>query len=215
MDFSLKADRDAEKIIIGILKKKFPEYAVLAEESGKSGDSDYLWIIDPLDGTHNYAFGVPIFGTVIALQHKNEVVIGVIFLPFLNELYYAEKGRGAFMNGKRISIGTKGRFVSFGGTHRFTDKIVSKSMVKIAENYHPRLRFIGSAAFSSAYVSIGRIAAYVVFFSNPWDIAAGALLVEEAGGRVTNINGKKWNPYQKHYILSNSKMHKEILRTIT
>ena len=213
-DFALKADKDAEKVIIKILKKRFPKYAILAEESGKSGKSDYTWIIDPLDGTHNYAFGVPIFGTSVALQHKSEVVVGAIYLPFLNKLLYAEKGKGAYMNGKRIAVKQKGRFVVFGGTHRFRSGIVSRNMIKIAEKYHTRLRVIGSIVYTAAYVATGRFAGYVTFYVSPWDVAASALIVEESGGNATDIRGRKWNPYQKHYVFSNGKMHKELLRLL-
>ncbi len=213
-DFALKADKDAEKVIVKILKKRFPRYAVLAEESGKHGDSDYTWIIDPLDGTHNYASGVPIFGTSVALQHKNEVVIGAIYLPFLDKLLYAERGSGAFMNNKKITVKQNGRFIIFGGIHRFESRIVSRSVIKIAEKYHTRLRVIGSIVYTAAYVATGRFAGYVTFYVSPWDVAASALIVEEAGGKATDIRGRKWNPYQKHYILSNGKVHKELLRVL-
>ena len=212
-DFALKADRDAEKIIIRIIKRHFPSHAILAEESGEQGDSEYKWLIDPLDGTHNYASGVPVFGTSVALQHKSEVVVGAIYLPLSNELYYAERGRGAFLNGKKIRA-ARGWLINVGGTHRFNSSFVARGIINITRKYHPRLRFIGSAVIAAAYVASGRVAAYVTFHVHAWDIAAGALIVEEAGGKATSIHGKKWSPYQKHYILSNAKIHKEILRTV-
>jgi len=214
-DFYLKTDKDAEMAVIKILKRRFPNHAILAEESGARGKSDYVWIIDPLDGTHNFAFGIPVFGTSVALQHKGHIVVGAIYLPFTNELYYAEKGSGAFMNGKRIRA-RGGRFITFGGTHRFKSKIVSRSLIKIVNKYHPRIRFLGSAVFCAAYVATGRIAGYVTFYVHPWDIAAGALIVEEAGGKVTDVRGEKWdqNPHKKFYIIANNKAHKEILRAL-
>ncbi len=213
-DFYLDADVEAEKAIIKILKNRYPEHAILAEESGKQGNSAYTWIIDPLDGTHNYAHGVPVFGTSIALQHKKDVVIGVIYLPVMNELYYAEKGRGAFLNDRRIHVKNKDGLIVFGGTHRFRSSIVSKSMMKVINKYHHKLRFLGSAVFASVNVAIGHMSAYITFYINAWDIAAGALIVEESGGKVTDINGKKWDLNKKHLVLSNRRIHEEILRVL-
>ncbi len=217
MDFYLQADKDAEEIIIKTIKKSFPDHAVLAEESGhEKKSSDYTWIIDPLDGTHNFAYGIPIFGTSVALQHKNRIVVGVVFLPYIDELYYAVKGEGAFMNGKRISTKkNKGRFINVGGTHRFESPVVADNLNKIIAKYHPRLRFVGSAVFAGAYVAAGRMASYITFFINAWDIAAVGLIIEEAGGKVSDIYGNKWDPYKKHLVFSSSrKVHSDILKTL-
>ncbi|MBI4018843.1 MAG: inositol monophosphatase [Candidatus Aenigmarchaeota archaeon] len=211
-DFATQADFDAEKSIISAIKKVFPAHAILAEESGESGSSDSKWIIDPLDGTHNFVVEVPLFGVGIALERKGQVVLSVIYLPCSKELYSAEKGKGAFLNGKRIFVSPRKEnfMVTFGGFWGISDPFVRKRFDKLAEKFHDDFRIPGSAVVQLAWLASGKADGSLMLNEKPWDIAP-ALIVEEAGGVVTGINGEKWTPYLTHYVAATKMLHREIL----
>ncbi|MEA3493004.1 MAG: inositol monophosphatase family protein [Candidatus Margulisiibacteriota bacterium] len=210
-------DLKAEKLIIDLIKKNFPEDRILSEESKPQfSDAAFRWIIDPLDGTHNYIRGIDIFGTSIALQCENEVVIGVIYLPVARELYHAQKGRGAYRNGKRISVSKRGLSQatmiydsSIRGNKRPMLAGLSKTVDKVFN-----IRMFGSTAQSLSYIAEGKADLEIEFNDKIWDFAAGLLLVEEAGGKVTDFQGRKWGLHTRAYIASNGKMHGGILRMI-
>ena len=211
-------DLESEKLIISAIRKKFPEHNIISEESGNAKkDSEYIWYIDPVDGTHNYIKKFPLFGVSIALAHKGEVNLGVINLPYFNEIYFAEKGKGAFLNGKRIRVsGQKNIKKSFVVTDlalRYypNDKI---RMIKKLKGKVYDLRVLGCAVYDYAMIARGSADAYITRYTNSWDMAAGALIVEEAGGKVTDFEGNKWNTNMSRFVSSNGKIHGQLLRLL-
>ncbi len=213
-------DKETEKKIVEFIKSKFPHHSILAEESGEAKlDSGYKWIIDPLDGTTNYTHSFPVFCVSIALEHKGEVILGVIYDPNFDELFWAEKGKGAFLNGKKISVSR-------------TDKLI-KSMLATGFPYNVRenpdnciehfvnflmeaqaIRRLGSAALDLAYVACGRLDGFWEVNLNPWDVAAGKIIIEEAGGKVTDFYGNKFSIYTKGIVASNGLIHEQMLEVI-
>lgn len=213
-DYALEADIKAEKVAIGLIRKSFPGHNILAEESGTTDKgSEYTWLIDPLDGTHNFLFQVPLFGTSVALQRRHEVVAAALCLPYSRELYAAARGSGASCNNRKISVSKKRSdpSISFGGVMHFGKGMVARNLSAVVRRYHHDFRALGSAVFSAACVASGKLDCYIIFYTNPWDIAAGALLVEEAGGKVTDARGNRWNPYQSHFVMSNGLVHKKVM----
>ncbi len=209
-----KADLEANKAIIEIIRKNFPSHSILSEETGfDDRKSVYKWVIDPLDGTHNFLHGIDIFGTSIALEYKNEVVLGVLHFPVPNLTAVAEKGKGAYLNGKRINVSAKSTL-----EHSFilVDFSYAKRKEKIGflENLIDKpidFRNFGAAIHSLLLIAAGRCDGYVILTTNEWDIAAGFLLVEEAHGKVTNLQGKKWKPGDGSFIVSNGRLHRHLL----
>ena len=208
------ADIEANKVIIKTIKRNFPAHSILSEESGfEDNGSDYKWVIDPLDGTHNFLRGIPIFGTSIALEYKDEVILGVLQFPILNIIAIAEKNKGAFLNGKRIKISDKKSIehafvlIEFSYANRkektkFLEKLIHKTI---------DVRNFGCAIYNLLLIACGKSDSYVILSTNEWDVAAGFLLVEEAGGKITDLSGKKWNFRDKRYIVSNGKIDNVVL----
>jgi len=187
-------DRLSEGIILQILRREFPYHGILAEESGVvKGDSPYTWIIDPLDGTNNYAYGLPVFSVSIALTAGEDILAGVVFDPLRDELFHATNGDGAWLNGKRIRVTTEERMAnSFVGSDVGYDTAEGKRMLETLGMLWPRthgVRIMGSAVLGLAYVACGRMSLYIHRNLYPWDLAAGTLLVREAGGVVTDWRG--------------------------
>jgi myo-inositol-1(or 4)-monophosphatase len=195
-DFVTEVDRAAEEAIIGILRAAYPDHAVLAEESGASGESEYEWIIDPLDGTTNFIHGFPQYAVSIALRHRGVLSQGVIFDPTRNELFAASRGRGAFLNERRVRVskrvGLGDALIGTGFPFRNLDRLdeyvhvfrrVTASTVGI--------RRPGAAALDLAYVACGRTDGFWEAGLSPWDMAAGALMILEAGGLVSDFEGKE------------------------
>ena len=209
------ADTEADKAIISVIKKNFPNHSILSEESGfDDNNSDYKWAIDPVDGTHNFLRGIPFCGVSIALEYKNEIILGVLYFPFLEITAIAEKGKGAFMNGKRIKVSDKKDLghafilVEFSYSNRkekvsFLDKFVHETI---------DVRNFGCAIYHLLLVACGSSEGYVILSTNEWDVAAGFIIVQEAGGKITDLQGKNWNFTQSRYIVSNSHVHEEILK---
>lgn len=197
VDLVTEVDELSEKIILSAIKENYPDHGILSEESEyHETNSDYLWIIDPLDGTNNYAQGLPIFAVSIALEFRGEVVLGVVYEPLLNEMFSAVKGKGAYLNDKKISIGSKDRLrqsVLATGFPYDKDKNPNNN-VNYFNRIVPKVRGIrrmGAAAYDLANVACGRIDGYWELNLNPWDVAAGALLIEESGGKVIEITDKR------------------------
>ncbi len=192
-DLVTEIDKKSEELIIGKIKALYPDHAILAEETGKQDkDSDYLWVIDPLDGTNNYAQGIPIFVISIALQYKEESVLGVIYAPYLDELFYAVKGQGAYFNEKKLKISDKTDLNQCILATGFPyDKNISElNNTKYVSSILPELRGLrrmGAAAFDLAYVAASLLDGYWEMNLNLWDVAAGMLLVEEAGGKIIHF----------------------------
>jgi myo-inositol-1(or 4)-monophosphatase len=219
-DFVSEVDVAAERVIIDTLKDAYPDHGFLGEESGSSeNQSDFIWIIDPLDGTTNFLHNFPQYCVSIALQHKGEITQAVIYEPNRNDLYTATKGRGAFLNDKRIRvskcdklqqslIGTGFPFRDF--KHLDTYLAMFKSMLQKTSG----IRRPGSAALDLAYVANGSLDAFWEIGLSPWDIAAGALLVQEAGGIISNLNGKEGWLESGNVLAASPKIYDAMVETL-
>lgn len=217
-----EADLASEALIIERIRSHYPRHAILAEESGEAvimgGDGEHKWVIDPLDGTTNYAHGYPCFCVNIALEHKGEIVVGVTYDPTRDELFAAEKGGGATLNGKPIRVSA-------------TDELGNALLVtgfpydiKHREEFARHLtelllksrgvRRDGSAAIDMAYVACGRFDGFWEEGLNPWDVAAGKLLIEEAGGVLSYYDGSKFSIYSPPIAASNGLIHAEMLEVL-
>jgi myo-inositol-1(or 4)-monophosphatase len=210
-------DIAAESKIIKLIKDRYPDHGILCEESEEEiTDSEYKWIIDPLDGTHNYIYGIRIFGVCIALEYKGEIVLGVVNMPCSSELYWAEKGKGAYLNGEPIRVSRrtmKNALVIFDSTLH-TEKAAKIGFLDSLVDRIFCLRMSGSTARNLTYVANGNVDLVVEYSDKPWDFAAGGLIVEEAGGKMTTLDGDKWSPYVQGYLASNGEFHDEILRLL-
>jgi len=191
------ADLASEKIIISNIKKNFPDHRILSEEEGRvKGSSDYLWVVDPLDGTTNFSMRNPLFSISIALFCGKDPILGLVYVPFLGDLYYAERGGGATLNGKKIKVSSEKKLSNsfFAICHGNSSKDIKKS-VGIYSKLKGKTRDIrkfGSAAIECAWVASGNIEGFIAPGVKPWDVAAGALIVREAGGAVTDLDGSAW-----------------------
>src|SRR3989344_2502601 len=216
--FVAEADLNANKAIIEAIKKYFPRHSILSEETGSENQkSDYRWIIDPLDGTHNFLHGIPMFGTSIALEHKEKVILGVLHFPILKLTAVAEKGNGAFLNGKRLKVSAKKdlrhAFLLF--EYALTNR---KEKVQYLRKFIDKpidFRSFGSAIYDLMLVACGKCDGFVILWTYPWDVAAGFLIAEEAGGKITDLNGKEWDLSKNKFVLSNGKIHKKLLRYVS
>ena len=219
-DWSLVSEVDlaSEEKIIGLIKKACPQDDILSEE-GKEGtisNSEFKWVIDPLDGTHNYIKGITVFGVSIALEFKNEVMLGVIYMPLANELYVAEKDKGAYLNNKKISVSERDlnrATLIYDSSIRYNKRPMIDCLEKLSDKVF-NIRMFGSSVRSLSYIAEGRVELAIEYNDKPWDFAAGLLLVEEAGGRATDLQGNKWSIDSAGYVASNGKVHEDILRII-
>ncbi len=214
-------DKQSEKLIIKKILQHYPDHAILGEEGGAQDQkSEYRWIIDPLDGTTNYTHGLPIFCVTIGIEHKNEIVAGVIYDPNRDELFTAEKGKGAFLNGKKISVTKTDSLINSLLVTGFPYNVNEnpQSVIEHFNNFLPKaqgVRRLGSAAIDLAYVACGRFDGYWEVYLHPWDKAAGVLLVKEAGGIVTNfVNDANDIIYNPNTLASNGLIHTKMLDVI-
>ena len=182
-DFVTNSDKKTEKVLINELTKNKKKYSILSEEIGfiKNDDNDYIWVIDPIDGTTNFLHGIPHFCISIGLKFKDEIISGIIFDPIKNEIFYAEKNQGAFFNNHRIRVSKR----------KNLDECLFATNKNGLSSADLNARIFGSAALDLAYVASGRIDGYFQNGLNLWDIAAGTLIVKEAGGIVNNYDLKK------------------------
>ncbi|HUT22538.1 MAG TPA: inositol monophosphatase family protein [Candidatus Bipolaricaulota bacterium] len=213
------ADLVANKIIAQAIKKHFPNHAILSEETGRSKNkSDYLWIIDPLDGTTNFFMHNPLFAVSIALAHQGKIILGVVYAPAVNELYVAEPGKGAFLNNKKLKVSNRNKISNALLTYCHGTGVNSwKKAIKIYSYYKLRASFIrqlGSASLELCYVASGRTDSILIPGAHPWDVAAGVLILREAGGKVTDFAGKEWNVKSKDMVASNKRIHQAILKDL-
>ncbi len=220
-DFVTRADRMAEELIVKRLRGAFPDHGILAEE-GTHSPGPYRWIIDPLDGTTNFVYGIPWFAVSIGLEHAGQIICGVVYHPALDELFIAERGRGA-----RIENGHSSKPLQVSDVTRVMDALVAtglpfdvretgRNAAQIARlaQVAIELRIMGAAAIHLAYVAAGRIAAFWEPGLNPWDIAAGSLLVEEAGGRVTDMTGAPYHLSCSDVLATNGRIHDEMVAVL-
>ena len=216
-DFVTSADKRTEKILIEELQKAHPEYGIITEETGiiNKSNTKNRWIIDPIDGTFNFMNGIPQFAISVGYEEDNEVKCGVIFNPILNEMFCAEKGNGAYLNNTRIRVSTQKKIndaliVTGGpkGASKIKDKIFSE-YINVSKNV-VNVRKFGSAALDMAYVACGRFDGYWQRELNYWDIAAGIIIMKEAGGFVDFFEEDKTLFLKKNIIASNSFIHEEL-----
>ena len=221
-DFVTSADKRTEKILIDELQKAHPEYGIIAEEAGiiNKSNTEKRWIIDPIDGTMNFLNGIPQFAISIAYEEKGEIICGVIFNPILNEMFVAEKGNGAYLNNSRIRVSNKKKIkdallVTGGpkGNSKIKNKIFSE-YINVSNNVS-NVRKFGSAALDMAYVACGRFDGYWQRELNYWDVAAGIIILKEAGGLINFFEDDENNPLKKNIIASNSNIHNELLDLIS
>jgi myo-inositol-1(or 4)-monophosphatase len=214
-----EADLASEALIIERIKSHHPKHAILAEEAGDAvvvdGTNVWKWIIDPLDGTTNYAHGYPCFAVTLALEHNGDVVIGVTFDPTRGELFAAEKGHGATLNGKSICVSATERLseslICTGFPYDFKRKDDFARHLTAFLLSSRGVRRDGSAAIDLAYVACGRFDGFWEEGLNPWDMAAGKLLIEEAGGWITDYSGEAFSIYRPPVVASNGRIHSEML----
>ena len=220
IDLVTEFDKRSEEVIVSAIQLKFPDHAILAEESGHNKTiSEYQWVIDPLDGTTNFAHGIPIFAVTIALLKNNSPIVGVVYDPLRNEMFTAELGRGAALNDQPIHVSSQSdlgqAIISTGFPYDLRtnprnnlDQFVQFQLRTQA------VRHLASAALDCAWTAMGRLDGYWEFGTKPWDIGAGALLVREAGGQVTSTDGEANFVSIETIVVSNSLLHEQMLRVL-
>ena len=219
-DLVTEMDRRAEDLIASILRKAFPAYGLVGEEGGEQhAPGGARWLVDPLDGTTNYARGYPFFAVSIALERDGEIVIGVVYNPMLDELFTAERGGGATLNGRPIHVSATANL----GASLLVSGFPYDAWTNDADNGHAWHRFLkrvlslrcdGVAALDLCHVAMGRIDGYWELALGPWDMAAGSLIVQEAGGTVTQMSGDRFSPYGRSVLASNGHLHAEMLAVL-
>ena len=210
----------AEKRIIALIQNEYPGHNILSEEtSAITNDSEYTWVIDPLDGTNNYVHGIPFYCVAIALTDSSDVLQGVIYDPWRSELFAAQKGGRAWLNSEPISVSERisleGCFV---GCDMGYDDQAGAGILDGVRDSWPQIcgvRIMGSAALGLAYVACGRLDLYVHPYLYPWDLASGILLVKEAGGKVTNWQDVPATTYDRQVLAGNEKLHHQFLKLMT
>lgn len=215
-----EADHAAEKAIIAVIQAQYPDHFILSEESGEmASPSPYKWIIDPIDGTINFANGIPICCVSVGLEVDGIMTMGAVYNPILNEFFLAEKGKGATLNGKPIHVSDKTDVATSclvtGFPYTFLD--MPNGPLECFERFIRKgvpVRRLGSAAIDLCWVAAGRFDGFFEHKLNAWDSAAGFLIVEEAGGKVTDFTGTYYSPYQPFIVASNGKLHDELLRWV-
>jgi len=215
-DLVTAADRASEQLIIKRLRERFPKHGIVAEEGGRAEmQAELRWYVDPLDGTTNFAHGFPMWNVTLALALRGEVIAGVVYDPLNRELFAAERGAGARLNGAPMHVSATGTLndalLSTGFPSRKRHQNVNIHFYYQLAMLSHGVRRGGSAAIDLAYVACGRLEAFWEFGLNPWDMAAGTLLVEEAGGTVSGMRGEPPNLYGRYVLADNSLVHSELL----
>lgn len=218
-DLVTEFDLAAERFIIDKIQKKYPRHGIIGEESGHVKKRKNFWLIDPLDGTHSFCRGLPHFCTSIAYVHNNKLKVGAVYAPVMDELYLGQAGKGASLNGKKISV-SKTAELKYSiispilGTARTT--LAERALIynKIVVKNWLWMEKIGSAALTLAYTAAGRYDIVLCRHLSPWDYAAGALILEEAGGKVTDLKGAKYRWDGEDILGANPKLHAELLDQI-
>lgn len=218
-DFVSEVDRDAEAAIIDVIRKTYPDHAILAEESGGSGHGEYEWVIDPLDGTTNFLHGMPHYAVSIALRQKGVLAHGVIYDPVRNELFTASRGAGAFLNDRRIRVSRRTQMADslIGTGFPFREQADFDSYLAMLKAVMPKcagIRRAGAASLDLAYVAAGRFDAFWEFGLAPWDIAAGALMVSESGGLIGDATGEAGYMDSGAVIAGTPKVFAQLLGTL-
>jgi myo-inositol-1(or 4)-monophosphatase len=215
-----EADHAAERAIISTIQAAYPDHFILSEETGEIvTTSEYKWIIDPIDGTVNFANGIPICCVSIGLEKDGAIIMGAVYNPLINEFYFAKKGEGAFLNDKKISVSRKTTVIEsclvtgFPYTYLNMPNGPLQVFEKLIREGIP-VRRLGSAAIDLCWVAAGRFDGFYEHKLQAWDSAAGFLMVEEAGGKVTDYKGVNYSVYQPHLLATNGHIHEELLAII-
>lgn len=211
-----EADHAAEKAIIEVIRHTYPDHFILSEETGEiKTESEYKWIVDPIDGTVNFANGIPICCVSIGLEKNGEMILGAVYAPLLNELFFAQKGLGATLNDKRIHVSEKAVLSTSclvtGFPYSYLDSENGPLQVfeKLIRKGIP-VRRLGSAAIDLCWVAAGRFDGFYEHNLQAWDSAAGFLIVKEAGGQVTDFEGNPYSVYQPHILATNGNIHENL-----
>jgi myo-inositol-1(or 4)-monophosphatase len=215
-----EVDHASERVIIEVIKKHHPDHCILTEESGELfQQSDYKWIIDPIDGTVNFAHHIPICCVSIGIEYKGEMVLGAVYNPFMKEMFFAERGKGATLNDRPIKVSVKENVETAclvtGFPYTYLDE--PNGPLQVFERLIRRgvpVRRLGSAAIDLCWVACGRFDGFYEHKLHAWDSAAGFLIVEESGGRVTDLTGKPYSPYQPGCVATNGVIHDELIQWI-
>lgn len=217
LDVVSQADKEAGKILVKQISKCFPEDGIFGEDlpdATKESRNNFRWIIDPLDGTHNFLAGLEEFGTLLALERDGKVVLSACCFPKREEFFFAKKGSGAFLNDKKIRVSRtsflRGQVVCLSGIFRKEPKKVLKDIKNFGEQ-GAKFRVYGTDAFAFTRVALGSAVVATNRFCRPWDVAAPSLIVEEAGGKITDEDGKPWSVISKNLIATNNSIHKKAL----
>ncbi len=220
-DFVTASDIKVEKILIDELGKARPNYSILSEEIGEiKNDEEFKWIIDPIDGTANFLHGIPHFGISIGLEKNREIICGMIFDPIKDEIFAAEKGNGSYLNNQRMRVSARSKLenciIFTGGPKREskTRDLAIEEYNKFSSKVLIPIRKMGSAALDMAYVAAGRCDGFWQRNLNYWDIAAGIIIVKEAGGFVTDFKGENEYVQNKTILVTNSKINKEMIEVL-
>ena len=218
-DFVTEVDQQAENIIIETIHKAYPGHAILAEESGAQGSDDYQWIIDPLDGTTNYLHGFPQYAVSIALKHKDKLEQAVVYDPLRQELFTTSRGQGAYLNDRRIRVSNQKHLEGalLGTGFPFKDQERLEEYLKTFRAFFPMtagIRRAGAASLDLAYVACGRLDGFWEFGLEPWDMAAGTLLIEESGGMVGDPDGNSSFLESGDIVAANPKIYTELLNKL-
>ncbi|MBW1988946.1 MAG: inositol monophosphatase [Deltaproteobacteria bacterium] len=221
IDLVTEADLASEKAILERITGAFPDHAVLAEEKGSMAkESPYTWIVDPLDGTTNYAHRIPLFTISIAFAREADILFGLVYNPAMDELFRAEKGKGAFLNDEPITVSGVGELSNSLLVTGFPYNLATM-LDELVERFGRCLaasqgvRRLGSAALDLCYVACGRFEGFWEQNLHPWDTAAGTLIVEEAGGRVTTFDKGPYTPYEKQILATNGRIHDMLSSVLT
>jgi myo-inositol-1(or 4)-monophosphatase len=214
-----KADKLSEQKIMDIIGAKYPDHNFLTEESGLiRKKSDYTWVIDPIDGTTNYVAGIPQFAVSIGLAKNSKILMGLIYNPVSKDLYFSEEGKGSILNGKKIKVSRKTKLNDcvLGFNLPSTINTSQKTLSLISRKYGDfrSVRNFGSAALTVCYLAEGKLDAYFSMRISAWDIAAAKIILEEAGGKFTKLNGKPWSLYDRKVAGSNTFLHNKLINTL-
>ncbi|OXS56855.1 inositol monophosphatase [Cohnella sp. CIP 111063] len=231
-DLVTEVDKGAERMIRNLVATHFPDHSFLGEEGVEPGpkasakaleavsDAEYLWIVDPVDGTTNYVHGFPFYSISIALAHRGEVIVGVVYDPSRDELFVAERGKGAYVHGRKMSVSqeeTLSQSLVATGFPADPHAALPANLADI-QAIAPKvrnLRVAGSAALHLAYVAAGRLSGFWEHNLSAWDVAAGSLLVQEAGGRMSDFGGEPYQLAVRNVLASNGRIHDELSRELT
>ncbi len=218
-DLVTEFDRKAQETIVNIIREKYPTHGILAEEDLSIDlDAEYVWVIDPIDGTTNYAHHSPIFSVSIGLLHQNDPIVGVVYAPAMSEMFVAAKGQGATLNDMPIQVSNIGKISQsvLGTGFYYDDQIIKKNLVYFGSLIHQSraIRRLGSAALDMCWVAMGRFDSYWEMGLNAWDVTAGRIIISEAGGLVSDFEGGKYELDTHNLLCSNGLIHDEMMAAL-